>query len=203
MLCFHPSRIFYRITYLFPSTSFPLLCQLLSRMLSTCSIVISLVDKGSLFSTQTRNCFMKTVWIFSLFQSTLLLKFPLLTVFMWFLSYRHDSRRVSGERSCAAAPFSACVTRTSQSANGFPSCGSPILFPLPAPNSQQGDFFFSFLTVGLKGSQCCSYLWLGFRSLFLSSYNPALPPVQTSKVVTSLKSYSQEKKFFLLLSILI
>lgn len=111
--CFHPSRIFYRITYLFPSTAFPLLCQLLSRTPSTCSIVISLAAKGSLFSTQTRNCFTKTVWIFSLSQSTLLLKFPLLTVFMWFLSYRNDSCRVSGECSCAAAPFSACVTRTS------------------------------------------------------------------------------------------
>lgn len=188
VFCFHPSRIFYRITYLFPSTSFPLLCQLLSRTPSTCSIVISLVDKGSLFSTQTRNFFTKTAWIFSLFQSTLLLKFPLLTVFMWFLSYRNDSCRVSGERRCAAAPFSACVTRTSQSGTGFPSCGSPILFPLPALNSQRGDFFFPFLTVGLKGSRCYSYLWLGFHSLFLSSYNAALPPVQTSKVASSLKS---------------
>lgn len=142
-----PSRNFYRITYLFPST-FPLLCQLLCRTPSTCSIVISLADKGSLFSTQTRNCFTKTVWIFSLFQSTLLLKFPLLTVFMWFLSYRNDSCCVSGERSCAAAPFSACVTRTSQSGTGFPSCGSPILFPLPALNSQRRDFFFSFLNCG-------------------------------------------------------
>lgn len=110
---FHPSRIFYRITYLFPSAAFPSLCQLLSRTPSTCSTVISLVAKDSLYSTQTWNCFTKTVRIFSLFQSTLLLKFPLLTVFMWFLSYRNDSCWVSGERRCAAAPFSACVTRTS------------------------------------------------------------------------------------------
>lgn len=115
--CFHPRTLLsLPSTGLFifsPPFLFPLLSQLFSRMPSTCSIIILVVDKASLFSTQTQNCFPKTVCICSLFQSTSVLKFPLLTVFMWFFSYRNDYCQVSGERSCATAPFSACVTRTS------------------------------------------------------------------------------------------
>lgn len=56
------------------------------------------------------------------------------------------------------------------------------------------EIFFPFLTAGLKGSQYCSYLWLGFFPLSLSSYNAVLPPVQTSEVVSSLSLRSQEEK---------
>lgn len=96
-----------------PPLLYPWLFQLFRRMPSISSIVISVVDKSSLFSTQTQKCILKRVCICSLFQSTSVLKFPLLIVFMWFFSYRNDYCQVSGECSCATAPFSACVTRTS------------------------------------------------------------------------------------------
>lgn len=172
-------------------------------MPSTCSIVISVLDKASLFSTQTQNCFLKTVCICSLFQSTLILKFHLLTVFMWFFSYRNDYCQVSGEGSCAAAPFQLASLEHHSLEPVFHLAVHPfyLLCPLWILSAA---IFFPFLTVGLKGSQYCSCLWLGFLSLYLSSYNAVPPPVQTSKVVSSLKLQSQEKNkeniFFLLLS---